>query len=45
MDQADLVAKLRDLRRAGVLTEEEYEQKVELVARLVRLEELAPSRG
>jgi hypothetical protein len=44
LDQADLVAKLADLHRAGVLTDEEYAQKADLVARLVRLEQLAPSR-
>jgi hypothetical protein len=45
LDQADLLSKLADLHRVGVLTDEEYAQKADLVARLVRLEQLAPTRS
>jgi hypothetical protein len=45
LDEADLLRKLDDLHQAGVLTAHEYAEKVDLVGRLVRLEELAPSRG
>jgi hypothetical protein len=36
VDETDLVAKLTALHEAGVLTDEEYHQKVELVAGLGR---------
>jgi hypothetical protein len=48
LDEADLLAKLAALRDAGVLTDAEYDEKVELVSRLTRGESLAvttaPSR-
>ncbi len=44
LDQADLLAKLADLHRAGILTDDEFAQKTDLIARLVRLEQLAPTR-
>jgi hypothetical protein len=43
IDHTELVGKLDDLRRAGVLTDEEYAAKVELVGRLARGDDLAPS--
>ena len=45
LDEAALLGKLDDLHQAGVLTAHEYAEKVDLVGRLVRLEDLAPSRG
>jgi hypothetical protein len=41
LDEADLVAKLVALRDAGVLTDAEYDEKVERVNRLTRGESLA----
>ncbi|WP_334142152.1 SHOCT domain-containing protein [Rhabdothermincola sp.] len=43
IDEADLLRKLGDLHRAGILTAEEYEQKIDLVGRLVRGEDLSPT--
>jgi hypothetical protein len=45
LDEEALLGKLDDLHQAGVLTAHEYAEKVDLVGRLVRLEDLAPSRG
>ena len=39
VDEKDLVRKLTDLHRAGVLTTMEFEEKKELVARLARAEQ------
>jgi hypothetical protein len=36
VDETDLLRKLADLHRAGLLTDAEFEDKIELVARLVR---------
>jgi hypothetical protein len=43
-DAAELLGKLGDLRAAGILTDDEYEQKRELIRQLARGENLAPSR-
>jgi hypothetical protein len=43
-DEAELLRKLGDLHRAGVLTIDEYEDKIELVARLVTHERSSPLR-
>ncbi|MEJ5255998.1 MAG: SHOCT domain-containing protein [Acidimicrobiales bacterium] len=43
VDEADLLRKLGDLHRVGILTDEEYEEKIELVGRLVRGEDLSPT--
>lgn len=43
VDEADLLRKLGDLHRAGILTDEEYEEKIDLVGRLVRGEDLSPT--
>ena len=40
IDQTDLLRKLTDLHRAGVLTADEYAEKKELVARLARGDQL-----
>lgn len=43
-DESDLLRKLTDLHRAGVLTDDELEDKVRVVRELVHGEELAPTR-
>ena len=43
IDEADLVRKLEDLHRAGVLSDDELAEKVALVRRLARGEPLVPS--
>jgi hypothetical protein len=43
IDEAAMVSKLDDLHRAGVLTDEEHREKVELVGRLARGGDLTPS--
>lgn len=40
VNEAELLRKLGDLHRAGILTVEEYQDKIELVGRLVRGEDL-----
>jgi len=42
VEEKELVRKLTDLYRAGVLTTMEYEEKKELVARLARAEQFTP---
>ena len=43
LNEADLLRKLADLHRAGVLRDDEFEAKVALVGRLVRGETIVVS--